>query len=52
MAISRCLLCKKNYVPEILLATIEPPLELKTIGEGRLVEAHGIFVYQRALTLY
>jgi hypothetical protein len=34
-------MCKKNYVPEVLLTTIEPPSELKIIGEGRLIEAHG-----------
>jgi hypothetical protein len=42
MAISKCLYCKKHNVPEILLTTVELPTELKTVGEGRLIEAHGI----------
>ena len=41
MSISQCLLCKKNHVPEMILASIEPPSELKVVGEGRLIEAHG-----------
>jgi hypothetical protein len=41
MALSRCLSCKKHNVPEILLTTVELPKELKTVGEGRLIEAHG-----------
>jgi hypothetical protein len=41
MALSKCLYCKKHNVPEILLTTIELPKELKTVGEGRLIEAHG-----------
>ncbi|KAJ3249125.1 hypothetical protein HDU78_007087 [Chytriomyces hyalinus] len=40
MAFSRCGVCKKKYVPEIILSTIEPPSELETIGKGVLVEAH------------
>lgn len=27
-------------MPEVLLATIEPPIELEIIGEGMLIEAH------------
>lgn len=29
-----------KFVPEILIATIEPPPELEIIGDGRLIEAH------------
>lgn len=44
MALSRCLSCKKHTVPEILLTTVELPKELKTVGEGRLIEAHGMIL--------
>ncbi|KAI8610786.1 hypothetical protein BC830DRAFT_1069490, partial [Chytriomyces sp. MP71] len=40
MSFSRCGVCKRKYVPEIILSTIEPPFELETIGKGVLVEAH------------
>ncbi|KAI9357657.1 hypothetical protein DFJ73DRAFT_186947 [Zopfochytrium polystomum] len=40
MAFVKCGLCHKKYVPEILLTTMEPPPELRTIGKGVLIEAH------------
>jgi hypothetical protein len=41
MAFARCGCCKKRFVPEMILSTIEPPPELQTIGRGVLLEAHG-----------
>eukprot|EP01132_Coremiostelium_polycephalum_P003724 gene3724-4638_t len=35
----RCNMCKRNYVPEILLATIEPPPGLPITGVGSLIQA-------------
>jgi hypothetical protein len=52
MALSKCLLCKKHSVPEILLTTVEPPTELKTISEGRLIEAHGKSVIYNYLKVF
>ncbi|KAJ3174916.1 hypothetical protein HDU87_006582 [Geranomyces variabilis] len=40
MSYSKCGLCRKKYVPEVLLTTIDPPSELTTIGNGVLLEAH------------
>jgi hypothetical protein len=40
MAFNRCEKCKKKFVPEVLLASIEPPPELDIIGDGMLIEAH------------
>ncbi|KAI9332249.1 hypothetical protein BDR26DRAFT_921829 [Obelidium mucronatum] len=37
---TRCGVCKKKFVPEVILSTIEPPSELETIGKPVLVEAH------------
>ncbi|KAJ3288689.1 hypothetical protein HDU79_004648 [Rhizoclosmatium sp. JEL0117] len=37
---TRCGVCKKKFVPEILLSTIEPPAELETIGKSVMIEAH------------
>ncbi|KAJ3030028.1 UNVERIFIED_CONTAM: hypothetical protein HDU68_010377 [Siphonaria sp. JEL0065] len=37
---TRCGVCKKKFVPEIILSTIEPPSELETIGKSVMVEAH------------
>lgn len=34
-----CRLCHRRYVPDMILATIEPPRELETAGETVLVEA-------------
>ena len=34
-----CEICKKRYVPEILLTTIEPPANLPIAGVGQLIEA-------------
>lgn len=39
MKLVRCGVCKNGWVPEILLATIEPPLDLPMLGRGHLVEA-------------
>ncbi|KAJ3129278.1 hypothetical protein HK098_001976 [Nowakowskiella sp. JEL0407] len=40
MTPTKCALCKKKYVPEMLLSTLEVPRELDTIGKGILIEAH------------
>ncbi|KAJ3037922.1 hypothetical protein HDV00_001200 [Rhizophlyctis rosea] len=42
MSFAKCQLCKRRYVPEILLSTIEPPPELATVGKAVLLEAHGM----------
>lgn len=42
MTFVKCKSCRSHYVPEILLTTIEIPDELEIIGNGVLVEAHGI----------
>ncbi|KAI8930309.1 hypothetical protein BC831DRAFT_502422 [Entophlyctis helioformis] len=39
MALTRCNLCRRKYVPEVLLTTIEPPPELESIGKGVFIEA-------------
>lgn len=39
MRLVRCALCKRKYVPEVLLANIEPPPGLAITGRGRIVEA-------------
>ncbi|KAG0238402.1 hypothetical protein BGW42_005635 [Actinomortierella wolfii] len=36
----KCQQCKRKYVPEILLSTVEPPAELKVVGQSAFVEAH------------
>ncbi|KAJ3415693.1 hypothetical protein HDV05_004371 [Chytridiales sp. JEL 0842] len=40
MAFVKCGMCRKKYVPEVILATIEPPMEVETIGKGMMIEAH------------
>ncbi|KAF8930415.1 hypothetical protein EDD21DRAFT_400873 [Dissophora ornata] len=40
MSLVKCQKCKKKYVPEILLSTVEPPAELGVIGQSVFVEAH------------
>ncbi|KAI8824408.1 uncharacterized protein EV422DRAFT_519983 [Fimicolochytrium jonesii] len=40
MSYIKCGLCKKKYVPEVLLTTIDPPPELETVSNGILLEAH------------
>ncbi|KAJ3333792.1 hypothetical protein HDU76_003606 [Blyttiomyces sp. JEL0837] len=40
MVFVKCGVCKKKYVPEIILTTMEPPVELETVGKGVMVEAH------------
>lgn len=39
MRLVRCGLCRRKYVPEVMLATIEPPPGLVITGRGRMVEA-------------
>ena len=41
MAFNKCCCCRRGYVPEMLLTTIEPPSEMATIGKAILIEAHG-----------
>ncbi|KAJ3324791.1 hypothetical protein HDV06_006099 [Boothiomyces sp. JEL0866] len=40
MALIKCGVCNKKYVPEVLLMTTEPYPEMKTIGNWVLIEAH------------
>ncbi|GJJ78451.1 hypothetical protein EMPS_10810 [Entomortierella parvispora] len=40
MSLVKCQKCKKKYVPEILLSTVEPPAELGVVGQSAFVEAH------------
>lgn len=40
LKLERCGLCGRKTVPEILLATIEPPPGLAIIGQGQLIEAY------------
>ncbi|KAI8363778.1 hypothetical protein B0O80DRAFT_434478 [Mortierella sp. GBAus27b] len=40
MSLVKCQKCKKKYVPEILLSTVEPPAELGLVGQSAFVEAH------------
>ncbi|KAG0045955.1 hypothetical protein BGZ83_008829 [Gryganskiella cystojenkinii] len=40
MSLVKCAKCKKKYVPEILLSTVEPPAELGVVGQSAFVEAH------------
>lgn len=40
MAFVRCGVCKKKFVPEILLTSIQPPADLECVGKGCLIEAH------------
>jgi hypothetical protein len=35
----KCGCCRKHFVPEMMLTTIERPSELEIVGEGRFVEA-------------
>ena len=39
MRLSPCGLCKQKWVPELLLSTTEPPLDLPVTGSGMLVES-------------
>ena len=39
MNFSKCIGCRKRYVPEVLFATIDPPDDLLTVGSGQLVNA-------------
>jgi uncharacterized protein YbjQ (UPF0145 family) len=40
MNFTKCLICKKKYVPEILFCNIELLEELETVGDGYYIEAH------------
>ncbi|KAI1310514.1 hypothetical protein EDD11_003719 [Mortierella claussenii] len=40
MSLVKCQKCKRKYVPEILLSTVEPPVELGVVGQSAFVEAH------------
>ena len=52
MALTRCKICHKGYVPEILLSTTELPEELATIGNGVLIEAYGNDYQTKDIRLY
>lgn len=34
------MICKRRYVPEILITNIEVPADLLTVGDSQLIEAH------------
>lgn len=40
MKFNHCNICKKRFVPEILLASIEPPPGIQVLGKGVHLEAH------------
>lgn len=40
MSFTKCTECEKRYVPEILMATIDVPADLKFIGQACYLEAH------------
>jgi hypothetical protein len=44
MSFKKCAVCKKKYVPEIMLTSVELPTELEIIGKGVLTQAYGYFV--------
>lgn len=37
---AKCFMCHKGRVPEVLVATIEPPESLPSVGKGCFIEAH------------
>ncbi len=39
MKLVPCLLCKKKWVPEVILATVEPPARLPVRGSGAFIQA-------------
>ncbi|CAH1153263.1 unnamed protein product [Phaedon cochleariae] len=38
--VGKCLMCRKGRVPEVLIATIEPPEGLPTTGRGCFIESY------------
>ncbi|KAH1023117.1 hypothetical protein HUJ04_012388 [Dendroctonus ponderosae] len=38
--VTKCPMCLKAKVPEVIIATIEPPESLPTIGKGCFIESH------------
>lgn len=38
-SLARCAVCKKGRVPDVLFTTIEPPINLPSIGTGCLIQA-------------
>ncbi|KAI9022024.1 hypothetical protein DFJ74DRAFT_768609 [Hyaloraphidium curvatum] len=40
MTFTKCGRCGRRYVPEMILATMEPPAELETLDQTVLIEAH------------
>ncbi|CAG9760324.1 unnamed protein product [Ceutorhynchus assimilis] len=38
--VSKCPICLKGKVPEVLIATIEPPESIPSIGKGCFIESH------------
>lgn len=40
MSFTKCGRCGRRYVPEMILATMEPPAELETLPDTVLIEAH------------
>lgn len=39
MKLFKCLECDKDYVPELIIATIDPPEGLNIIGAPKYIEA-------------
>ncbi|KAI3637241.1 hypothetical protein MIR68_004947 [Amoeboaphelidium protococcarum] len=40
VTLTKCMICKRRYVPEILITNIEVPADLLTVGDSQLIEAH------------
>jgi hypothetical protein len=39
MNLFKCLQCNRDYVPEVIVATIDPPEGLQVIGIPKFIEA-------------
>lgn len=42
MNLFRCLECNKDFVPELIISTIDPPQNLNLLGEPRYLEARTV----------
>lgn len=40
MSYTKCGRCRRGYVPEVIIASMEPPAELETLPKTVLIEAH------------
>ena len=39
MNLFKCLECNKDYVPELIISTIDPPQGLNVIGQPKFIES-------------